>query len=112
NNMSIAPPVGALSAYLAKLVSSRAYLTLREIGKKFAKGLPKFVESGAEHAEEFARTLWTGGTLFEQLGFYYVGPIDGHSLDHLLPVLRNVRDAQIGPILVHVVTKKGKGYAP
>jgi 1-deoxy-D-xylulose-5-phosphate synthase len=112
NDMSIAPPVGAMSAYLARLLSGRTYRTLRDIGKQLAHHLPKFFEKKAERAEEFARGFWTGGTLFEELGFYYVGPIDGHNLDHLLPVLRNVRDAEAGPILVHVVTQKGKGYAP
>src|ERR1700688_779819 len=112
NDMSIAPPVGAMSAYLARLISGRTYLSLREIGKQFAKRLPKFVEYQAAKAEEFARGLLAGGTLFEELGFYYVGPIDGHNLDHLLPVLQNVRDAKEGPILVHVVTQKGKGYPP
>ncbi len=112
NDMSIAPPVGAMSGYLARLVSGRTYLTLREIGKGLVRRMPKFVERGAQRAEEFARGLAMGGTLFEELGFYYVGPIDGHNLDHLLPVLRNVRNAADGPILVHVVTQKGKGYAP
>jgi 1-deoxy-D-xylulose-5-phosphate synthase len=112
NDMSIAPPVGAMSAYLARLISGKAYRTLRDIGKQLARHLPKFFEEKAGRAEEFARGFWTGGTLFEELGFYYVGPIDGHNLDHLLPVLRNVRDAEAGPILVHVVTQKGKGYAP
>src|SRR5215470_3382086 len=112
NDMSIAPPVGAMSGYLARLISGRTYLSLREIGRQFAHHLPKFFEQRAAQAEEFARSFWTGGTLFEELGFYYVGPIDGHNIDHLLPVLRNVRDAKHGPILVHVVTKKGKGYAP
>ncbi|MGR7993715.1 1-deoxy-D-xylulose-5-phosphate synthase [Xanthobacter sp. ZOL 2024] len=112
NDMSIAPPTGAMSAYLARLISGQTYLSLREIGKQLAGRLPKFVERGAQRAEEFARGFWTGGTLFEELGFYYVGPIDGHNLDHLLPVLKNVRDAKHGPILVHVVTQKGKGYAP
>ena len=112
NNMSIAPPVGALSAYLARLVSGRAYRSLRNVIKQLAKPLPKFLEQRALAIEEYARGLVTGGTLFEELGFYYVGPIDGHNLDHLLPVLRNVRDAQAGPILVHVVTEKGHGYAP
>jgi len=112
NDMSIAPPVGAMSAYLARLISGRTYRTLRDIGKQLAQHLPKFFETKAERAEEFARSFLTGGTMFEELGFYYVGPIDGHNLDHLLPVLRNVRDAQAGPILVHVVTQKGKGYAP
>jgi 1-deoxy-D-xylulose-5-phosphate synthase len=112
NDMSIAPPVGAMSAYLARLISGKTYRTLRDIGKQLAKHLPKFFERKAQRAEEFARGFWTGGTLFEELGFYYVGPIDGHNLDHLLPVLRNVRDSETGPILVHVVTQKGKGYAP
>ncbi|HYI91549.1 MAG TPA: 1-deoxy-D-xylulose-5-phosphate synthase [Beijerinckiaceae bacterium] len=112
NDMSIAPPTGAMSAYLARLVSGRAYRSLREIGKQLSKRLPKFLAETAERAEEFARGMLTGGTLFEELGFYYVGPIDGHNLDHLLPVLRNVRDAKAGPVLVHVVTRKGKGYAP
>src|SRR6516162_1012861 len=93
NDMSIAPPVGAMSAYLARLISGRTYLSLREIGRQFAHHLPKFFEQKAAAAEEFARGLLTGGTLFEELGFYYVGPIDGHNIDHLLPVLRNVRDA-------------------
>ena len=112
NEMSIAPPVGAMSAYLSRLLSGQTYLKLRDIGKQLANHLPKFLQEKAERAEEFARGFWTGGTMFEELGFYYVGPVDGHNLDHLLPVLRNVRDAKEGPILVHVVTKKGKGYAP
>jgi 1-deoxy-D-xylulose-5-phosphate synthase len=113
NDMSIAPPVGAMSAYLSRLLTGRTYLSLREIGKQLARRLPKFFEKRALRAEEYARGLITGdGTLFEELGFYYVGPIDGHNLDHLLPVLRNVRDAKSGPILVHVVTQKGKGYPP
>ena len=112
NDMSIAPPVGAMSAYLARIVSGKTYRTLRDIGKQLAHKLPKFFEEKAGKAEEFARGFWTGGTMFEELGFFYVGPIDGHNLDHLLPVLRNVRDAETGPILVHVVTQKGKGYAP
>jgi 1-deoxy-D-xylulose-5-phosphate synthase len=112
NDMSIAPPVGAMSAYLARLISGKTYRTLRDIGKQLARHLPKFFGEKAGRAEEFARGFWTGGTLFEELGFYYVGPMDGHNLDHLLPVLRNVRDAETGPILVHVVTQKGKGYAP
>jgi 1-deoxy-D-xylulose-5-phosphate synthase len=110
--MSIAPPVGAMSAYLARLISGRTYRTLRKAGKKVAKRLPRFLERHVARAEAFARSFWTGGTLFDELGFYYVGPIDGHNLDHLLPVLRNVRDAKNGPMLVHVVTQKGKGYAP
>ncbi|AMJ59100.1 1-deoxy-D-xylulose-5-phosphate synthase [Bosea sp. PAMC 26642] len=112
NDMSIAPPVGAMSAYLARLVSGRTYRSLREVAKHLAERLPRFLHDKAKRTEEFARGFWTGGTLFEELGFYYVGPIDGHNLDHLLPVLRNVRDAGNGPILVHVVTQKGKGYAP
>jgi 1-deoxy-D-xylulose-5-phosphate synthase len=112
NDMSIAPPVGAMSAYLSRLLTGRTYMSLREIGKQLAAHLPKFFEKRALRAEEYARGLITGGTLFEELGFYYVGPIDGHNLDHLLPVLRNVRDAKSGPILVHVVTQKGKGYPP
>src|SRR3981189_2291090 len=112
NNMSIAPPVGALPAYLARLVSGHAYRSLREGIKQLAKPLPKFLEQRARAMEEYARGLVTGGTLFEELGFFYVGPIDGHNLDHLLPVLKNVRDAKEGPILVHIVTQKGKGYAP
>jgi len=112
NDMSIAPPVGAMSAYLSRLLSGRTYLTLREIGKQFAQHLPTFFEKKALRVEEYARGFLTGGTLFEELGFYYVGPIDGHNLEHLLPVLKNVRDAERGPILVHVVTQKGKGYAP
>jgi 1-deoxy-D-xylulose-5-phosphate synthase len=112
NDMSIAPPVGAMSAYLARLISGRTYRSFREIGKQLAQHFPKIFEQRAARAEEFARGLMTGGTLFEELGFYYVGPIDGHNLDHLLPVLENVRDADNGPILVHVVTQKGKGYPP
>ena len=112
NEMSIAPPVGALSAYLSRLISGRTYMSLREIGKQIAKRMPKIVEEKALRVEEYARGFLTGGTLFEELGFYYVGPIDGHNMDHLVPVLRNVRDAENGPILIHVVTQKGKGYAP
>jgi len=113
NDMSIAPPVGAMSAYLARLWSGRAYRSLREIGKQLGKHLPKLIKERAGLAEEYARGMMMGGgTLFEDLGFYYVGPIDGHNIDHLLPVLRNVREAKTGPILVHVVTQKGKGYAP
>jgi 1-deoxy-D-xylulose-5-phosphate synthase len=112
NDMSIAPPVGAMSAYLSRLMSSRSYLSLRELGSKMAKRFPRGIERTLERAEEYARGILTGGTLFEELGFYYVGPIDGHNLDHLLPVLRNVREAdETGPILVHVITQKGKGYA-
>jgi 1-deoxy-D-xylulose-5-phosphate synthase len=112
NDMSIAPPTGAMSAYLARLVSGGAYRSLRDAAKQLARRLPKFFYEKAKKTEEFARGFWTGGTMFEELGFYYVGPIDGHNLDHLLPVLRNVRDSETGPILVHVVTQKGKGYAP
>ena len=113
NDMSIAPPVGAMSAYLSRLISGKTYLGMREIGKKVTKKLPPPIKEAARRAEEYARGFWTGGTLFEELGFYYVGPIDGHNLDHLLPVLENVRDSiHEGPILVHVVTKKGNGYAP
>jgi 1-deoxy-D-xylulose-5-phosphate synthase len=112
NDMSIAPPTGAMSAYLARLVSGRTYRSLREALKQLARSLPKSWMRRAARAEEYARGFLAGGTLFEELGFYYVGPIDGHNLDHLLPVLRNVRDATDGPILVHVVTRKGKGYAP
>ncbi|HYW61473.1 MAG TPA: 1-deoxy-D-xylulose-5-phosphate synthase [Xanthobacteraceae bacterium] len=113
NDMSIAPPVGAMSAYLSRLWSGRAYRSLREIGKQLGKHLPKLIKDRAGLAEEYARGMMMGGgTLFEDLGFYYVGPIDGHNIDHLLPVLRNVRHADNGPILVHVVTQKGKGYAP
>ena len=112
NDMSIAPPVGAMSAYLSRLGSGRTFRSLREVAKYLAGKLPRFFQDKAKRTEEYARGFWTGGTLFEELGFYYVGPIDGHNLDHLLPVLRNVRDAESGPILVHVVTQKGKGYAP
>ena len=112
NDMSIAPPVGGLSAYLARMVSSSEYLGLRSLAKRISKKLSRRVFSGLEKAEEFTRGMVTGGTLFEELGFYYVGPIDGHNLDHLLPVLENVRDSEQGPILVHVVTQKGKGYGP
>src|SRR6185312_14633390 len=113
NDMSIAPPVGAMSAYLSRLLSSRPFLSLRELGAKMARRFPRGIERTARRAEEYARGILTGGTLFEELGFYYVGPIDGHNLDHLLPVLRNVREAdETGPILVHAITQKGKGYAP
>jgi 1-deoxy-D-xylulose-5-phosphate synthase len=112
NDMSIAPPVGAMSAYLARLGSGHTYLKLRDVGKQLTHHLPKSWDRAITRAIEHARGYVTGGTLFEELGIYYVGPIDGHNLDHLLPVLRNVRDAEIGPILVHVVTQKGKGYAP
>jgi 1-deoxy-D-xylulose-5-phosphate synthase len=113
NDMSIAPPVGAMSSYLARLVSSKPYRSLRHLGKEITKRFPRSLENAARRAEEYARGFVTGGTLFEELGFFYIGPIDGHNLDHLLPVLRNVRDAgDEGPFLVHVVTRKGKGYAP
>jgi 1-deoxy-D-xylulose-5-phosphate synthase len=113
NDMSIAPPVGAMSAYLSRLMSSRSFLSLRELAVRMAKRFPRGIERTARRAEEYARGMLTGGTLFEEMGFYYVGPIDGHNLDHLLPVLRNVREAEeTGPILVHAITQKGKGYAP
>jgi 1-deoxy-D-xylulose-5-phosphate synthase len=112
NDMSIAPPTGAMSAYLARLVSGPVYRGVRNTAKHIVEALPQFLHEPARRTEEFARSWWTGGTLFEELGFYYVGPIDGHNLDHLMPVLKNVRDAEEGPILVHVVTKKGKGYEP
>jgi len=112
NDMSIAPPSGAMSAYLSRISSSGAYLYVRDIAKQLAKRLPKSWERRAARVEEYTRHLWSGGAWFEELGFYYIGPIDGHDLNHLLPVLRNVRDAKQGPILVHVVTQKGKGYGP
>ncbi|EDL49690.1 1-deoxy-D-xylulose-5-phosphate synthase [Erythrobacter sp. SD-21] len=112
NDMSIAPPVGGLSAYLARTVSSSEYLGLRSLASRLSKKLSRRVHSSLEKAEEYARGMVTGGTLFEELGFYYVGPIDGHNLDHLIPVLENVRDSEQGPVLIHVVTQKGKGYAP
>ena len=112
NDMSIAPPVGAMSSYLARLVSGRTYLTLRETAKQLTARLPKTLDRAITRAVEHARTYFTGGTLFEEMGFYYVGPIDGHNLDHLLPILKNVKAAKDGPILVHVVTEKGKGYEP
>jgi 1-deoxy-D-xylulose-5-phosphate synthase len=112
NDMSIAPPVGAMAGYLARLFSGKTYRSLREIGKQLATKLPKALEIGALRAEEFSRGMVTGGTLFEELGFYYVGPIDGHNMDQLLPVLKNVRDSKTGPIIVHCRTQKGKGYEP
>jgi 1-deoxy-D-xylulose-5-phosphate synthase len=112
NEMSIAPPVGAMSAYLARLLSSPMYMSLRDIGKQVARSLPSFIKERALRAEELARGFVTGGTLFEEIGFYYVGVVDGHNLDQMIPILENVRDAQEGPILVHVRTQKGKGYAP
>jgi 1-deoxy-D-xylulose-5-phosphate synthase len=111
NDMSIAPPVGAMSAYLSRLLSSKSFMSLRHIAKEVARHFPKPLEDAARRAEELARGFVTGGTLFEEMGFYYVGPIDGHNLDHLLPVLKNVRDTkEAGPILVHAVTEKGHGY--
>jgi 1-deoxy-D-xylulose-5-phosphate synthase len=113
NDMSIAPPVGAMSAYLSRLLSSKSYRSFRHLGKEMAKRFPNSFKETARRAEEYARGLMTGGTLFEEMGFYYIGPIDGHNLDHLLPVLKNVRDApNEGPVLIHVVTQKGHGYAP
>jgi len=113
NDMSIAPPVGAMSAYLSRLISSPSYRSLRQMGKQIVEHLPRQMQEAARRAEEYARGMVTGGTMFEELGFYYVGPIDGHNLDHLLPVLRNARDDEHQrPILIHVVTQKGKGYPP
>ena len=112
NDMSIAPPTGAMSAYLARLLSGGTYRSIRNVAKDMFKHLPHSVEETARRFEEYARGMATGGTLFEELGFYYIGPVDGHNLDHLLPILRNIRDAETGPILLHVVTQKGKGYAP
>src|SRR5487761_2505340 len=113
NDMSIAPPVGAMSAYLSRLLSSKSYMSLRHLGAAMAKRFPRGLAKAARRADEYARGMVTGGTLFEELGFFYVGPIDGHNLDHLLPVLKNLRDSDNeGPVLVHVVTQKGHGYAP
>jgi 1-deoxy-D-xylulose-5-phosphate synthase len=113
NDMSIAPPVGALSAYLSRLVSSKPYRSIRHLSHLVARNFPRSIEKAMKRAEEYARGFVTGGTMFEELGFYYVGPIDGHNLDHLIPVLKNVRDdAGSGPILIHAVTQKGKGYQP
>ncbi len=113
NDMSIAPPVGALSAYLSRLISSKSYRSLRDIGRHMSEKFPRPMKKAAQRAEEYARGMLTGGTLFEELGFFYVGPIDGHNMEHLIPVLRNVRDdAAEGPVLIHVVTQKGKGYEP
>ncbi|AEH77816.1 probabable 1-deoxyxylulose-5-phosphate synthase protein [Sinorhizobium meliloti SM11] len=112
NDMSIAPPTGAMSAYLARLASGRTYMGIREVGKKLTAYLGKTVDRAITRAVEHARGYVTGGTLFEEMGFYHIGPIDGHSFDHLLPVLRNVRDNAKGPVLIHVVTQKGKGYPP
>ncbi len=112
NDMSIAPPVGAMSGYLARLVSSQTYHGLRYFMKRMMQRFPRLLRVAARRAEEYARGFWMGGTLFEELGFFYVGPIDGHNLDQLIPILENVRDTENGPFLVHVVTKKGKGYPP
>jgi len=113
NDMSIAPPVGAMSAYLSRLLSSKPYRSFRHLARELAKRFPRPLEQAAKRAEEYARGFVTGGTLFEELGFYYVGPIDGHNLDHLLPVLKNVRESpEKGPVLIHVVTQKGHGYPP
>lgn len=113
NDMSIAPPVGALSAYLSRLISSKSYRSVRHFAAEIAKKFPRTIEETARRAEEYARGIVTGGTMFEELGFFYVGPIDGHNLDHLLPILKNLRDEkEPGPVLLHVVTQKGHGYAP
>jgi 1-deoxy-D-xylulose-5-phosphate synthase len=113
NDMSIAPPVGAMSAYLSRLIISKPFRSLRHFAGEMAKKFPRGIETAARRAEEYARGLLTGGTLFEEMGFYYVGPVDGHNLDHLLPILKNVRDdKEKGPVLIHVVTRKGHGYAP
>ena len=113
NDMSIAPAVGAMSAYLSRLISSKSFRSLRHLAIEMAKKFPRRLGEAARRAEEYARGMVTGGTMFEELGFYYVGPVDGHNLDHLLPVLKNIRDAaEPGPVLLHVVTKKGHGYAP
>ncbi len=113
NDMSIAPAVGALNAYLSRLLSSHSFRSLRELGKQWANKLPKPMGEAAKRAEEYSRGMVSGGTLFEELGFFYIGPIDGHNLSHLVPVLRNVRDDRTpGPVLLHVVTRKGKGYEP
>ena len=113
NDMSIAPPVGAMSAYLSRLISSRPYRSIRHFAKEMAKKFPRKLEVAARRAEEYARGMVTGGTLFEELGFFYIGPVDGHNLDHLLPVLMNLRDdKEDGPVLLHVVTRKGHGYGP
>src|SRR5207302_9330153 len=113
NDMSIAPPTGAMSAHLSRLLSGRPYVTLRNLGRSVAEALPKPLGQAARRAEEFARGMVAGGTLFDELGFYYVGPVDGHNIDHLLPVLRNARESRLDkPILIHAVTHKGKGYPP
>jgi 1-deoxy-D-xylulose-5-phosphate synthase len=113
NDMSIAPPVGSMSGYLSRLISGKSYQGLRNAAKGLTKHLPRPIEEAARKIEEYTRGMVTGGTLFEEMGFFYIGPIDGHNLDHLLPVLKNVRDADLnGPVLIHAVTQKGKGYAP
>lgn len=113
NDMSIAPPVGSMSGYLSRLISGKGYQGLRNAAKGLTKHLPRQIEEAARKLEEYTRGMVTGGTLFEEMGFFYVGPIDGHNMDHLLPVLKNVRDADVdGPILIHAVTQKGKGYGP
>src|ERR687891_1570897 len=113
NDMSIAPATGAMHDYLSRVISSQSYMTFRHVAKQLAGFVPRPLAEAAEKAEEYARGMMTGGTLFEELGFYYIGPLDGHNLDHLLPVLRNVRDQKrAGPVLIHVRTQKGKGYAP
>ena len=113
NDMSIAPPVGAMSAYLSRLISSKPYRSFRHFAKEVAGKFPRRLEVTARRAEEYARGILTGGTLFEELGFFYIGPVDGHNLDHLLPVLKNIRDMdEAAPVLLHVVTEKGHGYAP
>jgi 1-deoxy-D-xylulose-5-phosphate synthase len=113
NDMSIAPPVGAMSAYLSRLISSKSYQSIRHFAKEIAEKLPRRVEETARRAEEYARGILTGGTLFEELGFFYIGPVDGHNIDHLLPLLKNLRDTEdSGPVLLHVVTEKGHGYEP
>ncbi|MCH7955915.1 MAG: 1-deoxy-D-xylulose-5-phosphate synthase [Proteobacteria bacterium] len=113
NDMSIAPPVGAMSAYLSRLISSKSFRSIRHFAKEMSKKFPRRLEEAARRAEEYARGMVTGGTLFEELGIYYVGPIDGHNLEHLLPVLKNLRDdKEAGPMLLHVVTQKGHGYPP
>lgn len=110
NDMSIAPPVGAMSAYLSQIVSSRSFASFRELGKQVARHFPKPLERAAQRAEEFARGMLTGGTLFEEMGFFYVGPVDGHNLDHLVPILKKLKGRKQGPVLLHVVTEKGRGH--
>ncbi|SVE62674.1 uncharacterized protein METZ01_LOCUS515528, partial [marine metagenome] len=113
NDMSIAPPVGAMSAYLSKLISGKTYRSLRHVFKSMLKRFPQGMKTVAKRVDEYSRGMVVGGTLFEELGFYYIGPVDGHNLDHLLPILKNVRDDKSdGPYLIHVVTKKGHGYLP